>query len=47
MKAGAFRHFMQWLTGEEHAAAVVFNLLAAETIGYRIAQKTKRTEPVP
>ena len=43
MKAGAFRHFMQWMTGvddgEDHAAAVVFNLLAAETTASVIAQK--------
>jgi hypothetical protein len=34
MKSSAFRHFMQWLCGEtdeDHAAAVVFNLLAFET----------------
>lgn len=32
-KASAFRHFMQWLTGEDdedHAAAVMFNIQAAE-----------------
>ncbi|WP_424863018.1 dATP/dGTP diphosphohydrolase domain-containing protein [Streptomyces sp. MMS24-I29] len=42
MKASAFRHFMQWLTGEteeDHAAAVVFNLLAAESTAYAIGQK--------
>jgi Domain of unknown function (DUF5664) len=35
-KAAAFRHFMQWMTsaddGEDHAAAVVFNLMAAEHV---------------
>jgi hypothetical protein len=34
-KASAFRHLMQWLTddnGEDHAAAVVFNLMAAEHV---------------
>lgn len=35
-KAGALRHMMQWATGlddgEDHAAAVVFNLMAAELI---------------
>lgn len=34
MRASAFRHFVQWMAGdrdEDHAAAVVFNLLAAET----------------
>lgn len=41
MKSSAFRHFMQWMTGEndeDHAAAVIFNLLAAETTTYRIDQ---------
>lgn len=41
MKESAFRHFMQWLTGEtdeDHAAAVVFNLLAAETITFHRQQ---------
>lgn len=34
-KSSAYRHFMQWFTGEtdeDHAAATVFNLLAHETI---------------
>ena len=34
MKASAFRHFMQWFCNEDdedHAAAVMFNILAAET----------------
>ncbi|MFG3403723.1 dATP/dGTP diphosphohydrolase domain-containing protein [Streptomyces sp. NPDC048142] len=47
MKASAFRHFMQRLTGEtdeDHAAAVVFNLLAAETTSYRIEQRVKNGE---
>ncbi|MFJ2420677.1 dATP/dGTP diphosphohydrolase domain-containing protein [Streptomyces brevispora] len=47
MKASAFRHFMQWFTGEgdeDHAAAVVFNLLAAETTTYRIEQQVKHGE---
>jgi hypothetical protein len=38
-KSSAFRHLMQWLCGdreEDHAAAVVFNLLAAETTAYKI-----------
>ena len=41
MKSSAFRHFMQWLTGEkdeDHAAAVVFNLLAHETIESKITR---------
>lgn len=34
-KSSAFRHFMQWFTGEEdedHAAAVFFNIMAAENV---------------
>lgn len=33
--SSAFRHLIQWITGEtdeDHAAAVAFNLLAAETV---------------
>jgi len=39
MKSSAIRHFMQWVCGEtdeDHAAAVVFNLLAHETTQYKI-----------
>lgn len=39
-KSSAFRHFMQWLCGErdeDHAAAVMFNLMAAETLARRLA----------
>lgn len=38
-KASAFRHLMQWLTDdgeEDHAAAVVFNLMAAEHVKAKI-----------
>lgn len=34
-KAAAFRHFMQWLQGEEdqdHAAAILFNINGAEYV---------------
>lgn len=34
-KASAFRHFMQWINGqddEDHAAAVLFNINAAEYV---------------
>lgn len=34
-KASAFRHFVQWITGEtdeDHAAAVFFNITAAEYV---------------
>lgn len=39
MRSSAFRHFMQWMAGEEdedHAAAVVFNLLAHESTKYKM-----------
>lgn len=42
MKSSAYRHFMQWITGEtdeDHAAAVVFNLLAHETTSYKMRVK--------
>lgn len=38
-QASAFRHFMQWLTGEDdedHAAAVFFNIQAAEVVWGRL-----------
>lgn len=44
MRSSAFRHFMQWMCGEtdeDHAAAVVFNVLAAETTRYRIEHQTE------
>lgn len=37
-RASAARHMAQWLAGEtdeDHAAAVVFNLLGAETVGWK------------
>ena len=46
MKSSAFRHFMQWMCGEDdedHAAAVLFNVMAAETTQYKISHST--TEP--
>jgi hypothetical protein len=42
MKSSAARHFAQWVAGEvdeDHAAAVVFNLLAAETTAWKIANQ--------
>lgn len=39
MKASAFRHFVQWLEGstdEDHAAAVMFNVAAAETTAAKL-----------
>jgi hypothetical protein len=41
-KSSALRHLMQWVSDdreEDHAAAVVFNLLAAETVRYKIRRK--------
>ena len=38
-KESAFRHLMAWMCGEvdeDHAAAVVFNLLAHETTAYKM-----------
>lgn len=43
-KESAHRHFIQWLTGEtdeDHASAAIFNLIAAEYVKYRMAQKAK------
>jgi len=40
-KASAFRHFVQWIAGEEdedHAAAVVFNINAAEYLKWKMKQ---------
>lgn len=44
-KSSALRHMVQWATdagkddGEDHAAAVVFNLLAGETVRYKLRQR--------
>ena len=38
-KSSAFRHFVQWITGEQdedHMAAVMFNLNAAEYVKWRL-----------
>src|SRR5690606_35940390 len=43
MKSSAFRHFMQWFCGETdeaHAAAVIFNILAAETTEWKIKNES-------
>lgn len=40
-KASAFRHFMQWLTGEDdedHAVAVLFNINAAEYVKHKLTK---------
>lgn len=47
MKASAFRHFMQWMCGEtdeDHAAAVFFNVMAAEAVAHRIQTDPTRQE---
>jgi dATP/dGTP diphosphohydrolase len=41
-KSSAFRHLMQWLTGEtdeDHCSAVMFNILVAETLTYKLQHK--------
>lgn len=41
MRESAFRHLMQWLAGEsdeDHAAAVLFNIMAAEATAWRMRQ---------
>lgn len=41
-RSSAFRHFMQWLSGlrdEDHAAAVAYNIMAAEMTMQKIADK--------
>ena len=41
-KSSAFRHFMQWFTGEadeDHAASVFFNIQAAEYIKWKMEEK--------
>lgn len=44
-KASALRHIVQWLCGtddgEDHAAAVMFNLMAAENITGKFARKSQ------
>ena len=43
------RHFHQWQTGEtdeDHAAAVIFNIIAAETVKYKMRQQAgKSSDP--
>jgi hypothetical protein len=39
-RSSALRHLVQWLAGEtdeDHAAAVMFNLLAGETVKYKMS----------
>lgn len=40
-ESSAYRHFMQWINGEtdeDNAAAVLFNITAAETVKYKMSQ---------
>jgi len=42
-KSSAFRHLMQWLSGdddEDHAAAVLFNINAAEHVKRKLDEKS-------
>jgi hypothetical protein len=44
-KSSAMRHFMQWVSGEEdedHAAAVLFNINAAEYTKSKLTKGNKR-----
>lgn len=41
-RASAFRHFIQWMTGnedEDHASAVFFNINASEYVKHKLDQK--------
>lgn len=41
-KSSAFRHFVQWMAGEsdeDHAAAVMFGLMAAEAIEWKMTKR--------
>lgn len=42
-KASCFRHFMQWIAGdddgEDHASAIMFNINCAEYVKYNIGMK--------
>ena len=42
-KASAFRHFMQWYCGEtdeDHAVAVIFNMMGFEATSYKMENPT-------
>lgn len=42
-----FRHFMQYIGGEideDHAAAIMFNIIAAEMVKYKLSQKGDTNE---
>lgn len=44
-EASAFRHFMAWMAGErdeDHAAALVFNIQAAEHVRYHMEKEEEQ-----
>lgn len=44
-KESAFRHFIQWFSGEvdeDHAAAVLFNIQGAEFVKYKLSLSIER-----
>ena len=46
-KASGFRHFMQWMRGdddEDHAAAILYNVAAAEMVKKKLNEP--QTEPI-
>lgn len=48
-RSSALRHLVQWATGEEdedHAAAVMFNILAGETVQFKIDQQQAKVDSI-
>lgn len=44
-KSSGFRHFMQWICGEideDHAVAVIFNIMVVETIKRKIERERRQ-----
>lgn len=52
-KSSALRHMLQWITGDDsepgadHAASILFNIMAAETIAYKIRGRDESPQPEP
>lgn len=47
-KASAFRHFIQWISGEldeDHGAAVAFNIMAADYVKWKMDNAEVSEEP--
>lgn len=43
-KSSAFRHMLQWISGEEdedHGVAIFFNIMAAEYVKYKLKSKNE------